>query len=1454
MPSERVQRRIDKLLDEAEAAADVNDWPTMLARAESVLDVDADNEDATGFVAIARRNLGADTGPAAGQEPAGPVAEEPAPALPSAFVSGRYEVQALLGEGARKVVYRAHDTRLDRDVAFALIKTAGLDADGRARIQREAAALGRLGGHPHIVTVFDVGEDEAQQPFIVSEYMAGGAVEDVIDAAEEGRLPIAEAVDIGIATAKALQHAHAQGLVHRDCKPANLWRTDDGTVKLGDFGLALAPAETRMTTEGTVLGTVAYMAPEQALGRETGPPADLYALGCVLYECLTGHPPFAGDDVVAVISQHLNTAPVAPTWHRADCPAALETLILQLLEKDAAQRPASAEAVATALAAIDLSALVAETAHANPLDRLAHGVFVGREGELDKLRGAFDDARSGRGGLVMLVGEPGIGKTRTTQELETWARMHGAQVLWGRAYEEAGAPPYWPWVQIGRSWGTAVGPERVSRVTGAGELGRIFPEAVPEGAAPPEPSADPATAQFRLFDAYVRLLTSVAEDAPLLVVLDDLHWADKPSLLLLQHIARELAHLPILIVATYRDTDLVRTHSLSESLAALNRDPGFTRIPLRGLSGDEIAQYIRTAAHVDPDRALLARIVEETEGNPFFLAEVVNLLTAEGRLERGHSAEFAVPDGVREALGRRLDRLSEEANALLATAAVVGREFPYDTLTALEAHDADTLLGLIEEGIEARVIEEMERPGRYRFTHALMQETLLGELSTTRRIRLHGRIGEALERRWGDRAEERATRLAGHFVESATLTPEHAKRAVRYSLLAAEQAEAQSAWRTAMQHYDATATLLSDNNLDAGANEAEVLWRLGRAAATENDGRIGWRAYMRAIDLYRAAGTGVDAAKVAFDSVTSILVRPERAAHVLGEALAGLGDRDEALRARLLSAFVLWGPPFDAGREGAVREAREIAERHQLPEVQGLLLVGEQEQRRLFEGDGADADRYREARDLLATVKMDELGERLSAQSCWVALETGRLDGGEADRVAKLEWATRQRDPLFREALLSIPARVAFARGDLASMESQSAAMTDDGNRWMQVRSALLDARGESEAAMDWVMPQGFGGALQNELPIRGERVRLLSNAGAHGETAREFREMRAYMATQLPPPHAAWWELALLDEALERLGGQAFLRSARACLNAALDPPRPIIYHTNAGRSLIRIAADLELALGNLDAAERRYAEARVWAEREGARMELGRIEHGMARLRLAEGRSEEAAQHCTKAIELFDDIGARLYLDRAVALRMELQGLVGADPTSSIDAVAASITHERPNLAPQAAPDGTVTLLFSDIEGSTTLNARLGDRAFFALLQEHNAIVRSHLQANRGFEVKNEGDGFMLAFKSAVDGLRCAIGVQRALAERNDTAEEPIRVRIGLHTGEAIRDQDDFFGLHVNLAARVGSAAAGGEILVSALLKELAAHAGEFRFDDGRDVELKGIGPQRVHRVEWS
>ncbi|MCI0344695.1 MAG: serine/threonine protein kinase, partial [Chloroflexi bacterium] len=332
------------------------------------------------------------------------------------FASGRYQVDRFLGEGGRKRVFLARDSRLDRDVALALIKTQGLDEAGLTRVRREAQAMARLGDHQNIVTVFDIGEEDGAT-YLVCQYMGGGSVEDLIAAADGHGLGVDETLRIGGQVAHALEHAHSRGIVHRDIKPGNVWLGEDDNARLGDFGLAVALDRSRLTAEGMMLGTVAYMAPEQAMGRHTDARSDLYSLGAMLYEMVTGRPPFLGDEAVAIISQHIGTAPVAPSWHNPDAPPALERLILALLAKDPEKRPETAGEVRDALARIATAAsttgpAAAAREEANPLDRLAGGVFVGREREMDELRAGLDDALSGRGRLLLLMGEPGIGKTR----------------------------------------------------------------------------------------------------------------------------------------------------------------------------------------------------------------------------------------------------------------------------------------------------------------------------------------------------------------------------------------------------------------------------------------------------------------------------------------------------------------------------------------------------------------------------------------------------------------------------------------------------------------------------------------------------------------------------------------------------------------------------------------------------------------------------------------------------------------------------------------------------------------------------------------------------------------------------------------------------------------------------------------------------------------------------------
>ncbi len=350
MPSERVQRQIDRLLDEAEAAITALNWDVVRDRATAAFALNRENADVATYLASAEEALISRGGASSAEQSVSLLAISPP--QPTSFASGRYEVKRFLGEGGKKRVYLAHDSQLDRDVAFALIKTEGLDDAARVRITREAQAMGRLGSHPHIVTVYDIGEENGQ-PYLVLPVLPGGDVEGIIEEAEDHKLSIEQAVKIASETCMGLQFSHQKGIIHRDLKPGNVWLAEDGRAMIGDFGLAVAVDRSRLTQAGMMVGTVSYMPPEQAMGGEVTPQSDLYSLGAMLYEMVCGRPPFVGDESVAIIGQHLNTPPVAPSWHRPDCPPGLEALILRMLEKDAGKRPSSATEVREALTNIE---------------------------------------------------------------------------------------------------------------------------------------------------------------------------------------------------------------------------------------------------------------------------------------------------------------------------------------------------------------------------------------------------------------------------------------------------------------------------------------------------------------------------------------------------------------------------------------------------------------------------------------------------------------------------------------------------------------------------------------------------------------------------------------------------------------------------------------------------------------------------------------------------------------------------------------------------------------------------------------------------------------------------------------------------------------------------------------------------------------------------------------------
>lgn len=936
MPSERVQRRIDRLLDQAEEALEALDWSRAQEIAGAVLVVDPENEDAKSFLAMAEHNLGeSDSGSPGPPLPSGegqlPSASE---STPTSFASGRYEVSDFLGEGGKKRVYRAHDTLLDRDVAFALIKLEGLDDASRSRITREAQAMGRLGTHPNIVTVFDLGV-EGDSPFMVTELMGGGDVEGVLEDAEENRLSLEQTIEIGKAVCDGLEFAHSRDIVHRDLKPGNVWLTDDGTAKIGDFGLAMMTDRSRLTLEATMVGTVSYMPPEQATGGDITPRADLYSLGAMLYEMVTGRPPFLGDDDIAIIGQHINTAPVAPTWHNAACPAPLEALITRLLSKDPSGRPDSAQDVYNALDAIDLTAR-GETVErdSNSLDSLAGGVFVGRQQEVDQLKAALEDVLGGRGRLLTLVGEPGIGKTRTSEELATYASLRGAQVLWGRCYETGGQPPYWPWVQAIRSYVREIEPDELRRQMGSSasvvaEIVTDVKDRLPDLQPPPE-MGDPDSARFRLFDSIASFLKTASQSQPLVLVLDDLHWSDQPSLAFLEFMARELNQSRVMLICTYRDMELNRRHPLTVTLGDLARERLYERVLLRGLTEQDVGRFIQIAAGIDPPAELSRTVHRHTEGNPLFVTEVVRELVQSGDLSaastRGGSTwSLRIPEGVREVIGRRLDRLSERANETLTVAAVVGRQFTLSGLRAIVDDATESqLLDVMDEALAGRVIEELpSSPGDYQFTHALIQETFTGELSAARKVRLHARIATALEEMYGDDADDHANDLVVHFAEAEPVLGDD--RLMYYSGIAGRRALDAFAYEAAVAHLNVVALAQGDDLMSAGT--AEIFFLLGLAQVAVNDESAASESLTRAFHYYADSGELKRAVDIAAHPHNVQLMW--QLAPIVQKALT-LVDEDSINRGYLLvpSAFIAFGegdaePAFDA-----VHEAIEMALDH----------------------------------------------------------------------------------------------------------------------------------------------------------------------------------------------------------------------------------------------------------------------------------------------------------------------------------------------------------------------------------------------------------------------------------------------------------------------------------------------------------------------------------------------
>lgn len=524
---------------------------------------------------------------------------------------------------------------------------------------------------------------------------------------------------------------------------------------------------------------------------------------------------------------------------------------------------------------------------------LSRTPFVGRDAELSRIKTKLADARTGRGGLVMLVGEPGIGKSRMIEEFTEHARSDGAAVLFGACFEGEWVPPFAPFADAIDNYAKEASVETLQADLGhsAGAIARLAPtlrDRLPDFA---EPAAlQPDEERFRLLDAVSQFLIATSQRVPVVLVLDDLHWADKGTIAMMRHVARFVTKHRILMLGAYRDVELDRQHPLSDALAQLRREVEYERIALKGLDESDIGAMLTSITEQEVPEAFVHAISDETDGNPFFIREVLIHLTEEGKIFQQDGrwtsnvsiAEMGIPEGVRQVIGRRLSRLSDSANKLMTAASGFNGPFHIDLAGAAAALDENTALDALDEALQSQLLRSTGEHDTYNFTHALIRHTLYGELSPSRQVRLHRQIAEAMERVYGDRAKDHAAELAFQYHRSAAVSG--AERGVPHALAAANQAESSAAWDEQVAFLRMALELLPDGD----ARHPRLLARLGIALMWALQPDEGARV---------AAGAGASiAASETYDAAADYLLDAKRAAFEAGNMLASLTLASEGMK------------------------------------------------------------------------------------------------------------------------------------------------------------------------------------------------------------------------------------------------------------------------------------------------------------------------------------------------------------------------------------------------------------------------------------------------------------------------------------------------------------------------------------------------------------------------------
>ena len=903
-----------------------------------------------------------------------------------------------------------------------------------------------------------------------------------------------------------------------------------------------------------------------------------------------------------------------------------------------------------------------EAATVERADDAQRGTFLGRERELSELAGGLDDAFAGRGRLFLLAGEPGIGKSRLAEELIADARARGARVLVGRCWEAGGAPAYWPWVQALRAYVREAEPEplRAQLGDGAADLAQLLPELralLPDIEEPPAPESEGA--RFRLFDVTSSFLVRVAQARPLVVVLDDLHAADEPSLLLLQFVARELGDSRLLIVGAYRDIDPTLADPLRTILMELAREPVTQSIELSGLGEADVTRFLELAAPGAAAADLAPTVHAETEGNPLFVGETLRLLAAEHRLDDAATATVAIPQSVREVIGRRLRHLSYQCNELLVLASVLGREFDLDALARISGLERDVVLELLDEAMDARVVSEVPGAiGRMRFAHALIRDAAYHGLARSRRVQLHRQVGEGLEALYASDLDPHLAELAHHFLEAAV--GGDGQKAVAYARRAGSRAIDLLAYEEAVRLYEMALKALGAESAATARSRCDLLLALADSKGRAGDGPGAKASFLQAAELARSGGLPEVLARAALGYggrfIWDRAMSDERLVPLLQDALAALGEVDSALRVQLLSrlAAALRGEPSRERRvricEEAVQTARRIGDpsaiAYALAAAEAALHAPHTAQRRLDEGS-----------EIVSLARATGDRERLfdgHEHAFWAAWELGDPTARASQLDSMTRVAEELRQPAHLWMLAVAQATLALAEGrfaDAAELIEHAAAVGERVQSWSAAAVAhtlpLFMLRREQGRLEDfeWEI-QGPGHEFSGPLARHSVLAHVHARLGRTEAARAALLELTSRDLTDWHVDEEWLVGICLLAETCVILGDTEpaaplyELLLPHASLNAVAVPELAL---DSASRPLGMLAT----LLGRFEEAARHFEEALRMNERMAARPWLAHAREEYARMLLRRDAPEDrerADKLLSRAHATYQELGMQV------------------------------------------------------------------------------------------------------------------------------------------------------------------------------------------------------------------